>query len=254
MPKIIDVELTRLRIAKAAGKAIAAKGISAVTMADIANAAGVTTGMITHYYEGKADIIAAALRVLFLNMERKIAHLLEQGETNLAVLLDAAIPASKSHVEDSVIWVNFWGVIGTDPDFYKLNATLHREGKKIYDQVIRAAWPESEEWPTDVFETALCSIVTFVFGLNAGGVTSCAVWTASVLRSQLEIHSRMVRYWAQKQALMRYRGEFGSGAIDSSHMSIEGQELGSPQRCTSSYSGVCPCSLFLSSFTGVCHG
>ncbi|MEI9425418.1 TetR family transcriptional regulator [Mesorhizobium sp. Cs1299R1N1] len=202
MPKIIDVELTRLRIAKAAGKAIAAKGISAVTMIDIANAAGVTTGMITHYYEGKADIIAAALRVPFLNMERKIAHLLEQGETDLAVLLDAAIPASKSHVEDSVIWVNFWGVIAADPEFHKLNATLHREGKKIYDQVIRAAWSESEHWPAHVFEAALRSIITFVFGLSAGGVTNRAVWTASVLRSQLEIHLGMVRNWAQQQALM----------------------------------------------------
>ncbi|MER9777096.1 TetR family transcriptional regulator [Mesorhizobium sp. M0220] len=202
MPKIIDVELTRLRIAKAAGKAIAGKGISAVTMIDIANAAGVTTGMITHYFESKSEIIAAALRIPFLNMERKIAHLLEEGETDLAFLLDAAIPASKSASEDCVIWVNFWGVIAADPEFRKLNATLHREGTKIYDRVIRAAWPESEEWPTDVFETALRSVVTFLFGLNAGGVTNRAVWTNSVQRSQLEQHLRMVRYWAQREALV----------------------------------------------------
>ncbi|WP_192247368.1 TetR/AcrR family transcriptional regulator [Mesorhizobium caraganae] len=202
MPKIIDVELTRLRIARAAGRAIAWKGISAVTMIDIANAAGATTGMITHYFESKADIIAAALRIPFLNMERKIAYLLEQGETDLAILLDAAIPASKSHSEDSVIWVNFWGVIAADPEFRKLNASLHREGKKVYDRVIRAAWPESEEWPTDVFETALRSIVTFLFGLSAGGVTNRAVWTTSVQRSHLELHLRMVRYWARQQALI----------------------------------------------------
>ncbi|TIO32275.1 TetR family transcriptional regulator [Mesorhizobium sp.] len=53
MPKIFDVELTRLRVAKAADNAIAGKGISAVTMIDIASAAGVTTGMITHYLESK---------------------------------------------------------------------------------------------------------------------------------------------------------------------------------------------------------
>ncbi|WP_208867621.1 hypothetical protein, partial [Mesorhizobium delmotii] len=73
---------------------------------------------------------------------------------------------------------------------HKLNASLHREGKEIYDRVIRAAWPESEKWPTDVFETALRSIVTFLFGLSAGGVTNRAVWTTSVLRSQLELHLR----------------------------------------------------------------
>ncbi|MER9677427.1 TetR family transcriptional regulator [Mesorhizobium sp. M0208] len=200
MPKIIDVELTRLRIAKAAGKAIAAKGISAVTMIDIANTAGVTTGMITHYFEKKTDIIAAALRIPLLNMERHIGDLLEQGVTDLATLLDVAIPTSKSQVEDSVIWVNFWGLIAADSGFYKLNVALHCEGKRIYDRVIRAAWPESEEWPTGVFGTALRSIVTFVFGLSAGGVTNRSVWSSSVLRSQLEIHLRMVRHWAQQQA------------------------------------------------------
>ncbi|MER9094745.1 TetR family transcriptional regulator [Mesorhizobium sp. M0700] len=252
MPKIIDVELTRLRVAKAAGKAIAGKGISTVTMIDIANAAGVTTGMITHYFEGKADIIAAALRVLFLNMERKIAHLLEKGETDLATLLGAAIPTSKSQCEDSVIWVNFWGVIATDPEFHNLNAGLHREGKKIYDRVIWTAWPVSEEWSTDVFETAVRSIVTFLFGLSAGGVTHRAVWTTSVQRSQLELHLRMVRYWARQQALMSCGWELDSN--NSVHVSMEGLELGSPRRRTSSYSAVCPSSLFLSSFTTVCHG
>ncbi|MER9204029.1 TetR/AcrR family transcriptional regulator [Mesorhizobium sp. M0933] len=202
MPKIIDVEQTRLRIARAAGKAIAGKSISAVTMIDIANAAGVTTGMITHYFEGKADIIAAALRIPLLNMQRKVARLLKNGETDLATLLDVAIPASKAHVEDSVIWVNFWGVIAADPEFRKLNATLHREGRNIFAHVIRSGWPESEEWPMDIFESALRSIVTFIFGLTAGGVTNRAVWTPAVQRSQLELHLRLVRHSARQQALL----------------------------------------------------
>ncbi|MER9204184.1 TetR family transcriptional regulator [Mesorhizobium sp. M0933] len=201
MPKIVDVEQTRLRIAKAAGKAIAEKGISAVTMIDIAKAAGVTTGMITHYFESKTGIIAAALRVPLLNLERKVANQLEKGETDLATLLDVALPASRAHVEDSIIWVNFWGVIAADPEFHKLNATLHREATRIYDRVIRAAWPESEKWAKDVFDMALRSIVTFLFGLSAGGVTNRNVWTPSVQRSQLGLQLRMVRHWAQQQTL-----------------------------------------------------
>ncbi|MER9677006.1 TetR/AcrR family transcriptional regulator [Mesorhizobium sp. M0208] len=200
MPKKIDIEETRLRIAKAAGKAIAAKGISAVTMIDIANAAGVTTGMITHYFEGKADIIAAALRIPFLNIESKIARLLKKGERDLATLLDVSIPASKLHADDSAIWVNFWGVIAADAEYRKLNRTLHLEGRKIYDHVIRAAWPESEQWPPEIFETVLRSIITFIFGLGAGGVTNRAVWTSSVQRSQLHLHLSLIRGWAEQTA------------------------------------------------------
>ncbi|RNJ42779.1 hypothetical protein B5V01_22525 [Mesorhizobium erdmanii] len=201
MPKIIDVEQTRLRIARAACKAIAQKGISAVTMIDIAKAANVTTGMITHYYEGKADIIAAAMRIPFLNLERNLARLLKKGETDLATLLDVAIPASRAHFEDSLIWVNFWGVIATDPEFRKLNVALHQEGVNIYAQIIRSSWPESKEWPAEVFEAAVRSIVTFIFGLTAGGVTNRGVWTAAVQRTHLQSHLRLVRQSSRLQAL-----------------------------------------------------
>ncbi|MET3524682.1 TetR/AcrR family transcriptional regulator [Mesorhizobium abyssinicae] len=230
MPKIIDVEQTRLRIAKAACKAIAGKGISAVTMIDIANAAGVTTGMITHYFESKADIIAAALRVPLLNMERKMAHRLARGETDLAILLDVAIPASRSHFEDSLIWVNFWGVIAADPEFRKLNATLHREGVSIFARVIRSGWPESAEWPKEIFGSALRSIVTFIFGLSAGGVTNRGVWTSAVQRSQLKLHLGLVRCWARQQALQVSADSHGlvtaNGCItrDPHNREIAGQE------------------------------
>ncbi|MEI9414436.1 TetR/AcrR family transcriptional regulator [Mesorhizobium sp. Cs1321R2N1] len=220
MPKIIDVEQTRLRIARAACKAIAQKGISGVTMIDIANAANVTTGMITHYFGGKADIIAAAMRIPFLNIERNLARLLEKGETDLATLLDVAIPASKSHFEDSLIWVNFWGVIATDPEFRKLNVALHREGGNIYAQLMRASWPESKDWPAEVFETALRSIVTFIFGLTAGGVTNRAVWTAAVQRSQLQTHLRLVRQSARLETLQQ-RGDAHGLIAPDAHVSAK---------------------------------
>lgn len=200
MPKIVDVEETRHRIAKAACKAIAAKGISAVTMIDIAAAAGVTTGMITNYFDGKAEIIAAALRVPFLSMERKIADLIERGETDLATLLDVAIPAAKDHFQDVAVWVNFWGLIAADPEFRKLNATLHREGSGLYARAMLATWPEASDWPKEVFDTALRSVVTFLFGLSAGGVTNHTVWTARVQRAQLRLHLNIIRAWAQAEA------------------------------------------------------
>ncbi|MBP2239384.1 AcrR family transcriptional regulator [Sinorhizobium kostiense] len=214
MPKIIDVEQTRLRIARAACKAIARKGISAVTMIDIANAGGVTTGMITHYFESKVEIIAAAMRIPFLNMERKIALLLEKGETDLATLLDVAIPTSKKSFEDILIWVNFWGMVAADSDFRKLNAKLHREGRVIFTDALRSGWPESKDWPTDIFESALRSVVTFIFGLSAGGVTNRAIWTPNVQRSQLQLHLRLIRDWAQQEALLASADEHNSSTAN----------------------------------------
>ena len=61
MPKIVDKVAQRQGIALAACKAVARNGIDATTMVHIAEEAGVTTGMITHYFRSKNDIIHAAL-------------------------------------------------------------------------------------------------------------------------------------------------------------------------------------------------
>ena len=199
MPKIVDADENRHMIARAACEAIAAKGLGAVTMRDIASAAGVTTGMITNYFDGKQAIIAAALRVSFENVEARIAARLRQGEDDLADLLDPAIPATRAYAADVAVWINFWGLIATNAEFRKLNTKLHAEGNALYARAMRAAWPEAEDWPADVFESALRSIATFLFGLSAGGITNPRTWTPLVQRDQLRRHLALVRDWARAQ-------------------------------------------------------
>ncbi|MEM7344556.1 MAG: TetR family transcriptional regulator [Chloroflexota bacterium] len=196
MPKIVDIDKNRRMIAQAACQAIAQKGISDVTMIDIADAAGVTTGMIANYFENKQAIIAAALRIPFENMRARINRQIAAGSDDLADILDVAIPAKKSYKAETAAWVSFWGLIATNDEFRRLNKLLHQEGAEIYAEAVRAAWPESTAWPENVFDQTLRSIVTFLFGLSAGGVTNPRVWTKSVQREQLRHHLTLIRDWA----------------------------------------------------------
>ncbi len=62
VPKLVDHEEKRREIAAGAAEAIAEMGIDQVTMVDIAQAAGCTTGCVTHYFDNKDEILLAALR------------------------------------------------------------------------------------------------------------------------------------------------------------------------------------------------
>jgi|GEM_PF-3130620 len=199
MPKIVDYDKQRSLISRAACRAIAAKGIGGVTMIEIANEAGVTTGMILNYFKNKEAIIAAALRIPFKNIEARINEKIDSGEEDLAGILEVAIPASRAQVQDVAAWVSFWGLIATDEKFRKLNRTLHKEGQAIYAKAMRAAWPETSGWPDPLFEQALRSIATFLFGLSAGGVTNPKTWTQTVQREQLGQHLELVRNWAKRE-------------------------------------------------------
>lgn len=185
MPKRVDAEAQRRDIARATCRAIAERGLNRVRMVDIAREAGVTTGMITNYFDGKDAIIEAALRVPFDSLREGIAKRIESGETDLAELLDPAIPVTRERAEETAVWVSFWGLAATDAALRPLNTTLHLEGAAVFTEAIRTGWPESAEWSRTRFEDVRVAITTFIFGLSAAGVTSPAVWTPYVQRSQL---------------------------------------------------------------------
>ncbi|MDJ1009190.1 MAG: TetR/AcrR family transcriptional regulator [Paracoccaceae bacterium] len=185
MPKLVDADVARAEIARAACRAIARRGLHKVRMVDIAEAGGVTTGMITNYFDGKDAIIAAALRVPFESLRRRIDERIESGERDLAELLDPAIPVTQDQAAETAVWVSFWGLAATDESLRPLNARLHSEGAEIFADAIRTAWPATRSWPRARFEDLRVAITTFVFGLSAAGVTSPGVWTPYVQREQL---------------------------------------------------------------------
>lgn len=162
-------------------------------MVDIAEEAGVTTGMITNYFDGKDAIIQEALRVPFDSMRDEIARRIEGGTTDLADLLDPAIPVTPDRSAETAVWVSFWGLAATDESLRPLNADLHREGAEVFAMAIRAAWPETRTLARDVFEDLRVAVTTFVFGLSAAGVTSPGVWTPYVQRTQLRAFLKTFR-------------------------------------------------------------
>ena len=63
MPKIVDHELRRQELLAATWRVIARTGIIGVTTREIAREAGVSTGVLAHYFADKEELLAAALRL-----------------------------------------------------------------------------------------------------------------------------------------------------------------------------------------------
>src|SRR5580692_1468139 len=76
MPKVVDHDARRAELVDAAWRVIAAEGLEAATMRRIAQAAGCTTGRVTHYFYSKDDMLVAALREVHRRAaERMIRHI-----------------------------------------------------------------------------------------------------------------------------------------------------------------------------------
>jgi len=95
MPKVVDADERRHVLAAAAARVIAASGIAATTLRDVAAEAGLTTGSLTHYFSDKHELLIFTLQASLEH--RRAAHpRADTGDVvaDLRSLLEGVLPIS----------------------------------------------------------------------------------------------------------------------------------------------------------------
>ena len=106
MPKIVDHTERRRAIASAAVDAVGTHGLDGVKLADIAKAAGVTTGAIAHYFSDKDAVLAAALEEV---CARLFAHDIVAERADILDQLADCLPVSDQNRTEWRVWLAYWG-------------------------------------------------------------------------------------------------------------------------------------------------
>ncbi len=112
MPKIVDHDLMRERVAEATWRVIAQSGIDSATTREIAKEARCSTGVLAHYFQDKDEMLLFALRLATMRTARRMQeHLANAGEGvgTLRNVLQEALPIDKERRLEWRIWVSFWG-------------------------------------------------------------------------------------------------------------------------------------------------
>jgi len=182
MPKIVDHNQRRKDIAAAACRAIACSGVERVTLTEIAEAAGYTTGMVTHYFSKKEDILRAALNVMLERADKRLDALMEDDTVDVIDVYLDVLPIDAARRREAAVWVSFWGLVVSDKAFARLNQAVHKEWMAIIERIVRARWPGADDWPADVFDSVRLSLLVLMNGLTAGAITSPRDYPASAQR------------------------------------------------------------------------
>lgn len=105
MPKQVDHAAQRRAIAAAAIDVIDAAGLEGARLRDVARAADVTTGAVTHYFDDKDAVLEAALTEIvrrILDKQRAVAR--DPIEAACAFL-----PLDDDSRREWRVWLAFWG-------------------------------------------------------------------------------------------------------------------------------------------------
>jgi AcrR family transcriptional regulator len=111
VPRVVDHEERRREIGEAVWRAVARQGIEAATVRGIASEAGFSTGVLSHYFEGKDEMLVHALHV---SIERAAGRAEARatgagGIQALRAVLVEAMPLDEERREEFGVWLQFWG-------------------------------------------------------------------------------------------------------------------------------------------------
>jgi AcrR family transcriptional regulator len=132
VPKIVDHELRRQELLSATWRVIARTGIVGVTTREIAREAGVSTGVLAHYFADKEELLAGALRLshqqVYARVRERTQGLL--GLDALRVVMLEALPLDDQRLLEAQIEANFWSLaLGNDA----LRDLQHEEFERFWD-------------------------------------------------------------------------------------------------------------------------
>lgn len=92
MPKKIDHEARRRQIAEALWRVLATKGMEAVSLRHVAAEAGVSMGMVQHYFADKDAMVLFALRSMTEQYTRRLAELPDEPMARVRTVLVNGLP------------------------------------------------------------------------------------------------------------------------------------------------------------------
>ena len=125
MPKVGIKPVRQAQLIEATMESVALYGLQGTTITTISKLAGVSSGIISHYFGGKQELLEATVRYLLQSLQRELLDKLELVERSDPLRrLEAIIEANFSHLQVSdqaaKTWLAFWVQATHDPVFGRL--------------------------------------------------------------------------------------------------------------------------------------
>ena len=134
MPAKTDHDARRRDVSAAVWRVVAEDGFGALTLRSVAAELGASTGLVTHYFGSKQQLIRHALE---LAEERTRALIPEL--TDLRTALAAVLPTTPEVTEISRVWVSSWDVALAEPELHDLERARYRRWRtRLRPLVIKA--------------------------------------------------------------------------------------------------------------------
>lgn len=188
MPKIVDHDARRAEVAAAAQRTIARLGIQNTRLRDIAEEAGCSTGVLTHYFPDKDALIRFSLANTLERFQQRMARSPSEGPSAMRAMLEQVLPLDKERRTQWGVWLAFWGeAIGSKP--LAAEQLRHYRGfrstvEKLLRDGVKGGWIRPDIEPEDEADR----ILALVEGISFQAVFDPPRWPAARQSAFMDEH------------------------------------------------------------------
>jgi AcrR family transcriptional regulator len=171
MPKQVDHQARREQITEAVYRLIAQRGYDAVSLREVAAEAGVSMGLVQHYFRTKDQMLHFALDRMHDRVARRLQHRLAnlaEPRTTRAVLramMLEAIPTSDESRADACVSMAFFNRALVEPSYSAALRATYPSVLSAVTQLLRQARDNNELVPDTNAEQEAVNLYALTQGL-----------------------------------------------------------------------------------------
>jgi AcrR family transcriptional regulator len=159
-------DVRRLQIVDAAVRCLAKGGVGAFTVSAICAEAGISHGLINHYFASKEDLLVAVYEKVtdgLADFTRSLVAGRHEPEDKLRAIVDASFSGEIFHESNLAVWLALWGQVRNNPGLRAAHKELYDGYRHVIEHQVRAV-AQRRKHPVDAGRLAL-SLTALIDGL-----------------------------------------------------------------------------------------
>ncbi|AZQ85339.1 transcriptional regulator BetI [Colwellia sp. Arc7-635] len=137
MPKVGMKPLRKEQLINATLESIAQYGLQKTTIITISKIAGLSSGIISHYFDGKQGLVDATVKHLLEQLKLALLEKIEQKDLSALERLHMIVEANFTPFQRSIpatkTWISFWAQSMHEPGLARLQ---HINSKRLYSNLL----------------------------------------------------------------------------------------------------------------------
>jgi AcrR family transcriptional regulator len=183
LPKVVDNASKRAEFVAASLDVIAEEGLAAATMRRIASRAGASTGAITHYFEGRDELLLEAVRTAHYAAGARMQNAAQRSPApagRLEAVVLEALPLDAVRLREWKVWSAFRATLPGNSHLWSENERGYGAWRGFLATLLEPICLDAEEVRR---ETALLVALVDGIGFRLAAMTGSAEQLAAEQRS-----------------------------------------------------------------------